>query len=132
MSITDPIANMLTRVRNANAVAKDKVDIKRSKINIAILGLLKNEKFIQNYKEMSDQKQGSVRVYLKYDEEGNAAIHGLDRVSKPGLRIYVKSDEIKSVLSGLGINVISTSQGLMTGSQAKEKKLGGEIICRVW
>ena len=132
MSITDSIANMLTKIRNANAAGKDKVDIKSSKINEGILNILKRKNFIQNFKRIDDQKQGMIRIYLKFDEKGNAAMQGLKRISKPGLRIYAKKRDIPAVLGGLGITIVSTSQGLMTDEEAREKGLGGEILCSVW
>lgn len=132
MSVTDSIANMLTKIRNANTSGKDKVDVKLSRINESILNILKREKFIQNFKKIDDQRQGMIRVYLRFDEEGNAVIQGLKRVSKPGLRIYAKSQRIPKVLGGLGITIVSTSQGLMADEEAREKGLGGEILCRVW
>ena len=132
MSITDPIANMLTRIRNAVTAGKDKVDVKSSNINQAILGILKKEKFIQNFKLIPDQKHGMVRVYLRFEEGGAPAIHGLEKVSKPGLRIYAKHREIPKVLDGLGIAVVSTSHGLMTDEEARKNGLGGEVLCRAW
>ena len=132
MSITDPIADMLTKIRNASAAGKDKVDIRSSKNNQAILDILKKEKFIQNFKLMPDQAQGVIRIYLKHDEEGEPSIRGLKRVSRPGLRMYAKTKEIPKVLNGLGIAIVSTSQGLVTDGEAREKNLGGEVLCYVW
>lgn len=132
MSITDSVANMLTRIRNANSARKDKVDVKSSKTNMRILEILKNERFLNNFKAIPDEKQGMIRVYLKFDEEGNSALQGLKRVSKPGLRIYAKTKKIPRVLSGLGIVIISTPRGVMTGLEAREKGLGGEILCYAW
>jgi len=123
---------MLTRIRNANSAGKDKVDVKSSKTNLRILDILKNERFLNNFKAIPDEKQGMVRVYLKFDEEGNSALQGLKRVSKPGLRIYAKTKKIPRVLSGLGIVIISTPRGVMTGLEAREKGLGGEILCYAW
>lgn len=132
MSITDPVANMLTKIRNAVRAGKNKVDVKFSKMNEGILNVLKNEKFITNFKTIPDQTQGVIRVYFKFDEEGGVAIQELVRISKPGLRIYVKSKEIPKVLEGLGIAIVSTSKGLMTDNEAREKSLGGEVLCYVW
>ena len=132
MSNTDSIAAMLTKIRNASAAGKSKVDVKSSKMAMGILEILKREKFIQNFKPVSDAAQGMIRVYLKFDEEGNAALRGLERVSRPGLRIYAKSRKIPKVLSGLGMTVVSTSRGLMTDTEAREKLIGGEVLCRVW
>lgn len=132
MSITDSIANMLTKIRNASTAGKDKVDVVSSKINRDILDILKKEKFIQNYKPIEDQVQAKIRVYLKFGEDGTTAIQGLKKISRPGLKIYSKSKDIRKVLDGLGIAIISTSQGLMTDSEAREKKIGGEVLCWVW
>jgi len=132
MSITDPIANMLTKIRNANARGKDKTDIKSSKINEEILSILKDENFIQNYKAVSSDLKGFIRVYLRLDEDKKPVIHGLKRISRPGLRSYTKKRDIPEVLSGLGITIISTSQGLMTGAKARELGLGGELVCSIW
>ena len=132
MSNTDSIAAMLTKIRNATAAGKSKVDVKASRMNQGILDILKKEKFIQNVKPIADKTQGLLRVYLSFDEEGNSAIRGLERVSKSGLRIYAKSKKIPKVLSGLGLAIVSTSQGLMTDNEAREKIIGGEVLCRVW
>ena len=132
MSITDPIANMLTRIRNAGAAGKDKVDVRASKINEGILNILKEEQFIQNHKPISDKKQGIIRVYLKFDEEGDPGIRGLKRISRPGLRVYANKKEIPKVLGGLGIAIVSTPQGLMADEVARQKGLGGEVLCHIW
>ena len=134
MSRTDLIADMLTLVRNASSAKKEKVDVPNSKINQEILKALKKEGFIQNYKLMEDQTQGTLRVYLKYtkDREKLAAFTNLKRISKPGLRVYVKRDKIPRVLGGLGIAVISTSKGILTDKECKEVKAGGEVICYAW
>ena len=132
MSITDSIAAMLTQIRNANTGGKDKVDVKHSKINEGILNILKKEKFINNFKIIPDQKQGMIRVYLKFDEDGNPVMQGLKRISRPGLRVYAKNKKIPKVFGGLGIAVVSTSYGLMTDAEAREKQLGGEVLCWVW
>ena len=123
---------MLTKIRNANLCGKGKVDVRASKLNKAVLDILKKENFIQNYKDMPQGPHGMIRVYLKFDEEGRSALQGLKKVSRPGLKVYSKAKEIKSVLGGLGISIISTSQGLMTDTEAREKKIGGELLCRIW
>jgi len=123
---------MLTKIRNANLCGKSKVDVKASKLNKGVLDILKRENFIQNYKDMPEAKYGLIRVYLKFDEEGRPALQGLKKISRPGLKVYSKAKEIKSVLGGLGMSIISTSQGLMTDTQAREKKIGGELLCRIW
>jgi len=132
MAVTDPIADMLTVIRNANRIRRDAVEVKNSRLSEEIMKILKEEKFISNYKVIKDTKQGILRIYLKYSKAGSPAILGLKRVSKPGLRIYKKADELPKVYGGLGVAVISTSAGLLTDKQAREKKVGGEVICHVW
>ena len=132
MAVTDPIADMLTVIRNANRIRRDAVEVKNSRLSEEIMKILKEEKFISNYKVIKDTKQGILRIYLKYSKAGSPAMLGLKRVSKPGLRIYKKADELPKVYGGLGVAVISTSAGLLTDKQAREKKVGGEVICHVW
>lgn len=132
MSMTDPIADMLTRIRNANMVRHQKVDIPSSTMKVNIATVLKQEGFIKNYKVISDNLQGVLRVYLKYIDEKDCVINEIKRVSKPGGRVYVKSDNIPVVKSGLGIAILSTSKGIVTDSVARKAGLGGEIICTVW
>jgi len=132
MSLTDPIANMLTVIRNGLMSKKTKVDTPFSKISQEILGILKREKFIKDFKFMDDEKQGQLRVYLKYTKTGDPAIKGLKKISRPGLRTYVKKDKIPMVLRGLGIAILSTSRGIVTNLQAKEMRSGGEVLCYVW
>lgn len=132
MSLTDPIANMLTIVRNGTTSSKIKVDVPFSKLSQEILNILKREKFIKDFKFIDDKKQGILRVYLKYTKTGASAIKGLKRISRPGLRNYVKKDRIPSVFQGLGIAILSTSRGVVTDVQAKEMQAGGEILCHVW
>ncbi|NQV04879.1 MAG: 30S ribosomal protein S8 [Candidatus Omnitrophica bacterium] len=132
MSLTDPIANMLTIVRNGGASSKIKVDVPSSKLLQEILSILKREKFIKDFKFIDDKKQGLLRVYLKYTKSGAPAIKGLRRISKSSLRKYVKKDRIPSVLQGLGIAILSTSRGVVTDVQAKEMQAGGEVLCHVW
>jgi small subunit ribosomal protein S8 len=130
--MTDPIADFLTRIRNANQVYKEQVDIPASKMKKELAEILKREGFIKNYEYIEDGKQGILRLYLKYGPNKEKVITGLKRISKPGLRVYVKKDEIPKVLGGLGIAVISTSKGLMTDKQARKEGLGGEVICYIW
>lgn len=132
MGMTDPIADMLTRIRNALMASYDTVDIPRSRLKLDIAKVLKSEGFIKNYKIISDKKQGIIRIFFKYDENGEPLIDGLKRVSKPGCRIYAKSDQIPKVLNGFGINILSTSKGVITDGQAKKIGVGGEILCSVW
>jgi small subunit ribosomal protein S8 len=130
--MTDPIADLLTRIRNGAMAKLQKVDIPSSNMKVGIVNVLKNEGFIKNYKLISDQKQGILRIYLKYIDENDSVISEIKRVSKPGGRRYVKSDCIPKVKQGLGIAILSTSKGLMTDKVAREAGLGGELICTVW
>jgi small subunit ribosomal protein S8 len=132
MTLSDPIADMLTRIRNANMVRKDYVDIPASKIKVAIARTMKDEGYVKYYKVIRDKKQGILRVFLKYGANNERIIHGLTRVSKPGIRRYVSKDEIPNVLGGLGITVLSTSRGVLTGQDCKRARIGGEILCNIW
>ena len=132
MVMTDPIADLLTRIRNANSVYHDKVDIPSSKIKQAIALILKSEGFIKDFEMVKDDKQGILRVSLKYGPNREKIITGIKRISKPGLRVYAKQDQMPRVLSGLGIAVVSTSKGIMTDKQARRDGLGGEVIAYVW
>lgn len=132
MTVADPIADFLTRIRNANTVYKDTVEIPSSKIKKEIARLLKEEGFIKEFEYVEDDKQGILRLYLKYGPNKEKVITGLKRISKPGLRVYAKNEEIPRVLGGLGVAVISTSSGVMTDKQARKNKVGGEVICYVW
>lgn len=132
MAMTDPIADMLTRIRNANVVYHEKVDIPASKMKVALAEILKNEGFIRDYQQVSDNKQGIIRVFMKYGAERERVITGIKRISKPGLRVYVKRTEIPRVLGGLGVAVVSTTLGLMSDKQARAAGLGGEVVCYIW
>lgn len=132
MNTTDPIADMLTRIRNANSAKHNTVDIPASNMKRAIAQILFDEGYIASFEEIKDEKQGIIRITLKYDEKGKRVISGLKRISKPGLRIYVSKDEIPEVLNGLGIALVSTSKGLKTDKDARNEGLGGEVICYVW
>ncbi len=132
MSMTDPIADMLTRVRNALLAGHRSTDIPASKTNAALAGILKEEGYIADFEVVEDRKQGILRVQLKYGPEGEAVISGLERVSRPGRRVYCRSEEIPSVLGGLGINILSTSRGLMSGKTARSRGVGGELLLNVW
>ncbi len=130
--LTDPIADMLTRIRNATMVRHKQVLMPSSKMKVAIARILKDEGYIQNYQVTKDQPQPQLRIILKYDQQRQPVITGLRRVSKPGRRVYMKRQEIPWVLSGMGTAIISTSQGVMTGQKARRLGLGGEVICYVW
>ena len=132
MAMTDPIADMLTRIRNANMVQKGNVDIPASRIKEELANILKGEGFIKDYQKIAEGPQGVLRVYLKYGKDGQKVISGLKRISKPGLRVYAKKEEIPKVLGGLGIAIISTSNGIMTDRQARSQGIGGEVMCYVW
>ena len=132
MNTTDPIADMLTRIRNANTSKHATVDIPASNMKKAIAQILLDEGYIKSFEEIKDEKQGIIRVTLKYDENGNRVISGLKRISKPGLRIYVNKDELPQVLNGLGIALISTSKGIKTDKEARNLGLGGEVLAYVW
>lgn len=132
MSMTDPIADMLTRIRNANSVSHDKVDIPGSNIKVAIAQVLKDEGFIRDFTFTQDNKQGIITVFLKYGANREKVISGIQRISKPGLRQYSKKSELPRVLGGLGIAIISTSKGIVSDKQARKLGLGGEVIAYVW
>jgi small subunit ribosomal protein S8 len=132
MVMTDPIADFLTRIRNANTVHHDKVEVPASRVKKAMAEILKEEGFIRDVEFIDDGKQGIIRMYLKYGPNREKVITGLKRISKPGLRVYVKKDEIPRILGGLGIAVVSTSKGIMTDKQARKEGLGGEVLCYVW
>ena len=132
MTMTDPIADMLTRIRNANTVYHDKVELPSSKIKLAIAEILKQEGFIREYETKKDNKQGTIRVYLKYGPNREKVISGLKRISKPGLRVYAQKDNLPKVLGGLGIAIISTSRGIMSDKTARKEQIGGEVLCYIW
>ena len=132
MSMSDPIADFLTRIRNANMAQHESVEAPASKMKKDIAEILKNEGFIRDVEYVDDNKQGIIRVFLKYGNDGQRVISGLKRISKPGLRTYVKSDAVPKVLNGLGIAIISTSEGVVTDKVAHAKKIGGEVIAYVW
>jgi small subunit ribosomal protein S8 len=130
--MTDPIADMLTRIRNAYAAKHQKVDVPVSKLKLEIARILREEGFISNYKVMGEGARRSIRVYLRYGSRGERIISSLERVSKPGCRVYISGKRVPKVLGGLGINIVSTSRGLMTDRQARRQQIGGELLCRVY
>ena len=132
MNTTDPIADMLTRIRNANSSKHKTVDIPASKMKVSIADILFKEGYIKSYEELSNDVQGTIRVTLKYDEKGNRVIAGIKRISKPGLRVYASKEELPQVLNGLGIAIVSTSKGIMTDKEARKIGLGGEVLAYVW
>lgn len=132
MVMTDPIADFLTRIRNANMVKHDKLELPASKIKKEIAEILKREGFIRVVEYIEDDNAGTIRVFLKYGATGERVITGLKRISKPGLRVYAKSTEVPKVLNGLGIAIVSTSQGVLTDKEARAKQVGGEVLAYVW
>ena len=132
MSMTDPLADMLTRIRNACSAKHSRVDVPASKLKREVARVLAESRFIDNFAFIEDGKQGILRLYLRYDQNDNSIIRGLERVSKPGLRQYSSNADIPRVLRGLGIAIISTSKGVMTDKQARMNGVGGEILCSVW
>lgn len=132
MVMTDPIADMLTRIRNANNAKHETVDIPASNMKKSIADILLEEGFIKGFDVIDDGKQGIIRIQLKYGKDKEKIITGVKRISKPGLRVYVKSEEIPRVLGGLGIAILSTSKGIVTDKVARKEDVGGEVICYVW
>ena len=132
MAMTDPIADMLTRIRNANTVGHKTVDIPASKMKKAIAQILLDEGFIENFEIVSDNAQGTIKVDLKYGPNKEKTIYGIKKISKPGLRVYAKADRVPKVLGGLGIAILSTSKGVITDKEARKLGVGGEVICYVW
>ena len=132
MTMTDPIADMLTRIRNALKASHERADIPSSRLKINIAKVLKSEGYIKNFKMVSDGRHRYVRVFLKYDDDGTPAIEGLNRISKPSRRVYRGYEDIAKVLNGYGINVISTSKGIVTDIEARKLRVGGEVLCSVW
>ena len=130
--MSDPVADLLTRIRNASRAEHEKVDIPASKLKMRITDLLKEEGFIKNYRLIEDAKQGTLRVYLKYGAGNEKMISGLVRVSRPGRRVYVTKDKIPSILGGMGVAILSTSRGVMTDRESKKQQLGGEVLAYVW
>ena len=132
MRLTDPVADMLARIRNSISARHQKVDIPSSKLKVEIARILKEEGYIANYKAVEEEGHKLLRVYLKYGNNNEAAISNVARVSRPGCRVYVRRSEIPRVLGGLGINILTTPRGVMTGRDAHKEHLGGEVLCRVW
>lgn len=130
--LTDPIADLLTRIRNASRAEHEKVDIPSSKLKLKIAGILKEEGFIRNFRLIEDRRQGTLRVYLKYGVGNEKMISGMVRVSTPGRRVYVTADKIPSILGGMGLAILSTSKGVMTDRESRKLKMGGELLALVW
>lgn len=133
MSMTDPIADMLTQIRNGIQAHHDRVELPASKLKVEIAKILKSEGFISNFKLVEENKtQSALRIYLKYSDDGEPVIHGIERISRPGRRVYRNKQEIPRVLGGLGLAIVSTSKGLMAGHDAVKSGVGGEVLCQVW
>ncbi len=132
MVVTDTIADMLTRIRNANSMRYNEVNVPASNLKISLAKILKEEGFIEDYKIENDNVQGTIVITLKYGQNKERVITGLKRISKPGLRVYAKASEVPKVLNGLGIAIISTSNGMMTDKEARKQNLGGEVLCYIW
>ena len=132
MVMTDPIADFLTRIRNANMAKHESLEVPASKLKRDIAEILKNEGFVRDVEYIDDDKQGIIRVFLKYGKGNERVISGIRRISKPGLRSYVKADAVPKVLNGLGIAILSTSEGVITDKEARAKKIGGEVIAYIW
>ncbi|MBA7715019.1 30S ribosomal protein S8 [subsurface metagenome] len=132
MSVTDPIADMLTKIRNAGMAKYEKVDIPTSKLKLEIIKILKNEGYIKTFKKISQDGKNQIRIFLKYNEQLRPVIQELKRLSKPGRRLYTGYGNMPRVLNGYGTLIVTTSQGVITGKKASERKLGGELICSVW
>jgi small subunit ribosomal protein S8 len=132
MSMTDPIADLLTRIRNATTVRHDRTDIPASKMKLEVAKILKQEGFIRTFKVLEEGPQGTIRVYLKYADDGAPVIHGLKRISRPGCRIYRRVEDLPRVQNGLGVAVISTNRGVLTDEQARGLRVGGEVLCEIW
>jgi len=132
MSMTDPISDLLTRIRNATTVRHDRTDVPASSMKLEVAKILKQEGFIRTFKVIEEGPQGVIRIYLKYAEDGEPVIHGLKRVSRPGCRIYRGVDDLPRVQNGLGVAVISTNRGVLTDEQARGLRVGGEVLCEIW
>ena len=132
MSVSDPLADMLTKIRNAGKAGLKRVDVQSSKMKIDIVRILKNEGYIKDYKKLNENNKVSIRIFLKYDENENSVIRRIDRVSKPGRRVYFGYRDMPRVFNGYGILIVSTSRGIITGKKADVHKVGGEPLCRVW
>lgn len=132
MAISDPIADMLTRIRNAAKAKFNSADVPASKLKTELARVLKDEGYIKNYKFIQDGNQGILRIYLKYGQGQKATIYKIERVSKPSRRVYTKSKDLKPVYNGMGISILSTSRGIMTDKRARQENVGGEILCNIW
>lgn len=132
MTMTDPISDLMTRIRNAQLAKHDRLDVPASKLKAELCRLLKDEGFVTNVRAIDGVPQGTLRIYLRYSAEGLPAIQHMARVSKPGRRVYRKAEDLKPVRNGIGVGILSTSQGLLTDTQARDRRVGGEVLCEIW
>ncbi|MBQ9281748.1 MAG: 30S ribosomal protein S8 [Treponema sp.] len=132
MSVSDPIADMLTKIRNAVQVRHEKVDVPTSKLKLEIVKILKTEGYIKNFKKVQEDGKNIIRIFLKYDDSNNSVIHGVEKISTPGRRVYSGYKDLPRIYNGLGTLIVSTSAGVTTGKKASEKMVGGELVCKVW
>ena len=132
MSVSDPIADMLTKIRNAVQVRHEKVDVPTSKLKLEIVKILKTEGYIKNFKKVTEEGKNIIRIFLKYDDSNNSVIHGVEKISTPGRRVYSGYKDLPRIYNGLGTLIVSTSAGVTTGKKASEKMVGGELVCKVW
>ncbi|MBQ9205511.1 MAG: 30S ribosomal protein S8 [Treponema sp.] len=132
MSVSDPIADMLTKIRNAVQVRHEKVDVPTSKLKLEIVKILKTEGYIKNFKKVQEDGKNIIRIFLKYDDSNNSVIHGVEKISTPGRRVYSGYKDLPRIYNGLGTLIVSTSAGVTTGKKATEKMVGGELVCKVW
>lgn len=132
MTMTDPIADLMTRIRNAILAKHDRLDVPASKVKVEVCRLLKQEGYIENFRLVEATPQSAIRIYLRYSDQGVPAIEHMARVSKPGRRVYTKADTVPVVRNGLGVGIISTSQGLLTDAEARQRRVGGEVLCEIW
>lgn len=132
MTMTDPISDLLTRIRNAHLAKHDRFDVPASKLKAELCRVLKASGFVQDFRVIEGVPQGTLRVYLRYDEGGTPAIQHLRRISKPGRRVYRKADDLRPVRNGLGVGIVSTSQGVLTDAEARQRRVGGEVLCEIW
>jgi len=132
MSVSDPVADMLTKIRNAVQARHEKVDVPTSKLKLEIVKILKTEGYIKNFKKVTEEGKNIIRIFLKYDDSNNSVIHGVEKISTPGRRVYSGYKDLPRIYNGLGTIVVSTSAGVTTGKKASEKMVGGELVCKIW
>jgi small subunit ribosomal protein S8 len=132
MSMTDPVADLLTRIRNAHLAKHDRLDVPASKLKAEICRVMKESGFVEDFRVIDNPPQNTLRVYLRYSDEGQPAIQHVHRVSKPGRRVYRKAEAMKPVRNGLGVGIVSTSQGVLTDAEARQRRVGGEVLCEIW